>query len=303
MGAILSSLVSAGIWDLAKKIVKSQFGCDDEALAGKIITAYDKTAKAYHEEYGDQFGDNNNSFVCRQDNIDRILRCLFMGNSQNLDSVQLNGDSFEGKDAPMSVLLWFKERLQEEIRKDWLLDKIVESKNQRAEVAEINTRIRDIHKIVGGNENTSAEWRESVCDPSHPDGFLPEQGIFYHYPLANGAIIDYVVKGLLAYVTYTFPDGAEAYYEVDENGSVKYGNFPYPLGEYTLDIPKSMILEQRTQKSGPISTTQINLKYGGLITIIDDIPNNHRQLNIQTPFSADHSKRIIEIYDPKGSSK
>jgi len=152
------------------------------------------------------------------------------------------------------------------------------------------------------NENTNADWREPFHDPDHPDGFLPEQGVFYHYPIDNGATIDYVVKGNLAYLTYTFPDGAEAYYEVDENGSVKYGKFPYPLGEYKFDIPNRLILEQKTQVSETISTTQIRLKWGGHITIIDDLQNNNRRLDIQTPFSVDHSKRIIKIINPKRST-
>lgn len=300
MGPILTSLLSAGVWDLAKKIVESQFGGDYENLAGKMIAAYDQTAKAYHGEYGNQFGDENNSFVCRQVNIERILRCLFMGDPQSLDSIQLDGNSFDGSQAaPPSVLLWFKERLKKEIGKNWLLDKIVETKKQRAEVEEINARIKEIHELVKGNENTNADWREPIYDPGHPDSFLPEQGVFYHYTLSNGAIIEYVVKGTLAYLTYIFPDGAEAYYEVDENGSVKYGKFPYPLGEYKFDIPHSMILEQKTQASGAISSTRISLKYGGHITITDDLPNNNRQLSIQTRFSVDHSKRIIKILDPR----
>jgi len=105
-----------------------------------MIAAYDQTEKAYHEKYGNQFGDKNNSFVCRQDNIDKILKCLFMGHTQDLDSIQLDGSSFDGtQSAPISVLSWFKKRLQEEIHKDWLLDKIVESKKQRVAVAEIKT--------------------------------------------------------------------------------------------------------------------------------------------------------------------
>ena len=54
-----------------------------------MIAAYDQTAKAYHGKYGDQFGDENNSFVCQQANIEKILKCLFMGDSQNLNNVRL----------------------------------------------------------------------------------------------------------------------------------------------------------------------------------------------------------------------
>ena len=267
-----------------------------------MIAAYDQTAKAYHGKYGDQFGDENNSFVCQQANIEKILKCLFMGDSQNLNNVQLDGDSFDGSQAASpSVMFWFTERLKNEIGKDWLLDRVIETKNQRAEVAEINKLTKEIQALVKANENTIVDWRDPIRDPDHPDGFLPEQGVFYHYPFANGAIIDYVVKGKLAYLTYTFPDGAEAYYEVDENGSVKCGRFPYPLGEYKFDIPHNMILEQETRASGAISLTRISLKYGGHITITDDLPNNNRQLSIQTRFSMDHSKRIINILDPKSA--
>ena len=300
MGPILSSLLVAGIVDVVGNIVKSQFAGDYDKMANKMIEAYDQTAVAFHRKYGKQFGDENNSFVCRQANIDRIVRCLFMGERQDLKSIRLDGEAFdESQAAPPSVLSWFKDRLEHEIRKDWLLDKVVEDKKQRAEVAEISERLRVVHELVQANENTNADWREPVYDPSHPDGFVPEQGAVYQYPLSNGAIIDYVVKGRLAYLTYTFPDGAEAYYEVDENGSVKCSKFLYPLGEYEFDIPEGMILEQKTKTTGDISTTRIMLKYGGHITIADDLSNNNRQLSIQTRFAVDHSKRIIRILDPK----
>jgi len=300
MGPILTSLLAAGIIKVVGDIVKSQFGGDYDEVANRMIEAYGQTAVAFHKEYGAQFGDENNSFVCRQANIDNIVRCLFMGERQNLKSIRLEGEAFDGsQSAPPSVLSWFKDQLELEIHKDWLLDKVVEDKKQRAEVAEISERLRVVHELVQANEDTNAGWREPIYDPSHPDGFVPEQGSVYHYPLSNGAIIDYVVKGRLAYLTYTFPDGAEAYYEVDEDGGVKYGKFPYPLGEYKLDIPEGMILEQETKTTGDTSITRIMLKYGGHITIADDLSKNDRKMDIQTRVTVDHSKRMIRILDPK----
>jgi len=303
MEPILASLLAAGLLEAVTGIVKSQFSGDYKELAKKLLKAYEQTAIAYYGEYGDLYGDKNNSFVCRQANIDSIARCLFMGDRGSLKSIQLEGKAFDGSQtAPASVLSWFKERLEKEIHKDWILDRVVEGNAQRAEISEIHARLRTVHELLQTDENTNTDWREPVYDPSHPDSFVPEQGVFYHYALPNGAIIDYVVKGKLAYLTYVFPDGAQAYYEVDEDGGVKYGKSPYPLGEYKLDIPEGMILEQKTQASGTISTTRIILKYGGHITITDDLSNNKRELSIQTRVAVDHSRRVIRILDPKSTS-
>ena len=62
----------------------------------------------------------------------------------------------------------FTERLKNEIGKDWLLDRVVETKNQRAEVAEINKLTKEIQALVKANENTIVDWRDPIRDPDQP---------------------------------------------------------------------------------------------------------------------------------------
>ena len=51
------------------------------------------------------------------------------------------------------------------------------------------------------------------------------------------------------HVEQTLPDGAVAYYEVNEQGSVRNSIMPYPINEYHVDIPDSLVLSKETVSS------------------------------------------------------
>jgi hypothetical protein len=55
----------------------------------------------------------------------------------------------------------------------------------------------------------------------------------------------------------TLKDGAVAYYEINEAGSIRNSKMPYPINEYCVAIPASLVLskEQVPSKLGEVSGT------------------------------------------------
>lgn len=96
-----------------------------------IREAIDRAAESFHERHGSRYGDKNNSFLVRKENVETIIRSTIPG-SGLLSGEDLNGEGFEGaEEAPVEVRKEFVDLLHEEMRKDRHLGEILVRQEQR----------------------------------------------------------------------------------------------------------------------------------------------------------------------------
>ena len=76
------------------------------------------------------------------------------------------------------------------------------------------------------------------------DAWTPTQGRFYEWYDNDGSGFKFVMRDGWLHIEQTLKDGAVAYYEVNEEGSVRQSHMPYPMNEYRVEIPQSLILRK-----------------------------------------------------------
>ncbi|MEE9118933.1 MAG: hypothetical protein V3U02_10130, partial [Calditrichia bacterium] len=181
--------------------------------------------------------------------------------------------------------------------------KISSTMDERIELAikkieEVNSRLEG---AIGGltNSDNSLKKGYEIFTSDKNEVWLPEQGKFYKTEFDDGNFFEYMMKDNLLYLNHGFPDGAVAYYEIDESGGVKETKWPYQLSEYTVEIPPKMILrtEVATNLLGFTTKTYI-LKYGRKATLIFDFNGKLFEANIQARMNVIHQDRKINIVDP-----
>lgn len=188
-------------------------------------------------------------------------------------------------------------------KRDHETGKISSTMDERIELAikkteELNSRLEGaIGELAKSDDNLKKGYEIFTSDKNGI--WLPEQGKFYKTKFDDGNFIEYMMKDNLLYLNHGFPDGAIAYYEIDESGGVKEIKWPYPLSEYTVEIPPKMILrgEVKTNLIGFTSKTYL-LKYGRKVTLIFDFTGKLCEANIQARAIILHQDRKINIVDP-----
>lgn len=194
-------------------------------------------------------------------------------------------------------------KILKQYKKDHETGKISSTMDERVELAikkteELNNRIEGaIGKLAKSDDNLKNGYEIFTSDKN--EVWLPEQGKFYKTEFDDGHFFEYMMKDNLLYLNHGFPDGAVAYYEIDESGGVKETKWPYPLSEYTVEIPPEMILrtEVKTNPIGFTSKTYI-LKYGRKATLIFDFTGKLFEANINARTHVIHEDRKINIVDP-----
>lgn len=194
-------------------------------------------------------------------------------------------------------------KILKQYKKDHETGKISSTMDERVELAikkteELNNRIEGaIGKLAKSDDNLKNGYEIFTSDKN--EVWLPEQGKFYKTEFDDGHFFEYMMKDNLLYLNHGFPDGAVAYYEIDESGGVKETKWPYPLSEYTVEIPPEMILrtEVKTDPIGFTSKTYI-LKYGRKATLIFDFTGKLFEANINARTHVIHEDRKINIVDP-----
>ncbi len=163
-------------------------------------------------------------------------------------------------------------------------------------VEKINSRLE---AAIGNLSTVGRKKGYEIFTSDKNEIWLPEQGKFYKTEFDDGNFFEYMMKDNLLYLNHGFPDGAVAYYEIEESGGVKETKWPYPLSEYTVEIPPEMILrtEVKTNLIGFTSKTYI-LKYGRKATLIFDFTGKLFEANIQARANVIHEDRKISIVDP-----
>ncbi|MGH4125571.1 MAG: tetratricopeptide repeat protein [Clostridium sp.] len=112
-----------------------------EDLEYKINNAYECAVRNFNEKYGDEYGDKNNSFLIRQENIDLII------NSFNFQEENVSVESFNNspyvstKYASNEVILDFMFLLRKEMKSDFQLSKLLAEKEHICEQHQMNKHI------------------------------------------------------------------------------------------------------------------------------------------------------------------
>lgn len=99
----------------------------------------------------------------------------------------------------------------------------------------------------------NAESESAVNFPIHGPDFYevwtPEDGRFYE---SKDSKFKYMMKDGWLHVDVNLDDGTVFYFEVNEEGSVRNTSIPYPINEYNVYIPPSLVMhkERITQENG-----------------------------------------------------
>lgn len=99
-----------------------------------------------------------------------------------------------------------------------------------------------ISKILNKNNEANLIENFEIIGPKLQSAWTPERGRFYKSQKdKSGSSFKYMMKDGWLHVETTLSDGAVAYYEVNENGSVRNARMPYPINEYKPKLSDSLI--------------------------------------------------------------
>ncbi|MBD7965950.1 hypothetical protein [Fictibacillus norfolkensis] len=133
---------------------------NDELLIGKVQEAYDKAKTKFYKKYGDQFGNELNSFLERQKNIDTVVKSLFYS-TDNINVDDIDFRSFDGYDNPTKeAVIDFINILNVEMHQDYYLDKILSDKAFIQETKKGHQEIKQ--KIDLNNLNLRSYFAETL---------------------------------------------------------------------------------------------------------------------------------------------
>lgn len=131
----LFSILAGAPYDIAKYLLQNSIHHDDRVLKS-INRCVDRAEERFYEKYGNKYGTQHSSFLSYQINRDRIIESFYY------DSTPLTPDKLvpEGDEgvprADLPALTFLINSLRDEVRSDWLLNKIVFEKRSFAELLE-----------------------------------------------------------------------------------------------------------------------------------------------------------------------
>jgi len=116
-----------------------------------------------------------------------------------------------------------------------LLEKIEDVYSEQIKLAEF---LRDQTGLIGDLPNypINTPW---MCD-----SWTPNQGRFYKWHSSDGTGFNFMMREGWLHIEQTLKDGTVAYYEVNEEGSVRQSHMPYPINEYQVEIPQAIVLRK-----------------------------------------------------------
>jgi tetratricopeptide (TPR) repeat protein len=148
------------LFNLVKKGAVNYLGpeYEEDEIINKTNKAIETTLDRFFDEFNTDFGKRSQSFLARQDNIDRLIRRIYLDH-QDLKPGDLNPDGDVGIPSASPEALAFVIRVfEEEIKKDRALVKEIETIKRNREIEEINKRTRRIEK-------NQTQQQASVTDP------------------------------------------------------------------------------------------------------------------------------------------
>jgi hypothetical protein len=135
---IIPGLLTNGAYDIIRKIFNSKVEGDIDVLSKKILIAYNEAAKEFYKKYGYKYGDETNSFLVRQKNIDKLVNILFNENYQEIEELEFIKYGYDEKallEVDIEALKWFKNELKHKISQDWILEQTIMSPAIKTEMA------------------------------------------------------------------------------------------------------------------------------------------------------------------------
>lgn len=103
-----------------------------------------------------------------------------------------------------------------------------------------------IRKLLGSVPSSAGSGTYSIVGPELREGWTPEIGRFYETQTGPNTSFKYMMRDGWLHVEQRLEDGAVAYYEVNEEGSVRNSRMPYPINEYRVIIPDEFVLKKET---------------------------------------------------------
>jgi hypothetical protein len=158
-------------------------------------------------------------------------------------------------------------------------------------VLEEQSSIRNI--LEGLSKNGDLE-NYPINGPDFEEDWTPENGRFYTSACSN---FKYMMKEGWLHVELTLEDGAKFYFEVNEEGSVRNTNTPYPINEYSIFIPEDLVLKKDRVEVGNGNfdiVTELKWSKGSVIEHFryDGI---FMGVDCKTRFMINHQQRKISV--------
>lgn len=302
--SIFSSLTGAGIRAIFARVLENVFGHEIEEFSKKVYQATEAASTRFFKKYGEVFGKPHEGFLARETTWDLIYRGLFYGSSGvNAKNIIASLPADIPLSPPEHVVDDFLAILSEEMRKDWFLDKVLTEKQQSATTSARTEEMLQHLKNLTRSSCLGSAPKEIEIPFYGEGGKQLAHGRIYSMKGLSGWVLNAMVSGETMYSEYIFPDGATAYYEVDINGKCKTINMPYPLEEYSLELPSHLISTDRSRTDvNGMSERDVKLKWDGQLTVVYDATRRIIKIDIKTKFSLDHQNRRILILRPDRSS-
>lgn len=135
-----------------------------------------------------------------------------------------------------------------------------------------------------------------IVGPELQEIWTPEYGRFYKTNTGLNTWFKYMMRDGWLHVEQKLEDGAIAYYEVNEKGSVRNSRMPYPINEYRVIIPKELILNQEKIPSN-LGTYAIRTILKWSLGVITEhyVGNIFAGADCQARCRIDHKQRSINI--------
>lgn len=153
------------------------------------------------------------------------------------------------------------------------------------------------------NTNNVAEKKPlgyNIKTPNKNEVWLPEQNMLYRENLPNGYFFEYMMRGDILCLTNGFPDGAEAYYEITEDGAVNECRMPYPISDYKVIIPDDMLVRTEiTYLPNGLVNEKYILKYGKTVNLKKTRNGILVEADIQARLRMYHHIRELQILGRK----
>jgi hypothetical protein len=99
-----------------------------------------------------------------------------------------------------------------------------------------------VRQMIQGSSQESSNGTYQIIGPELEERWTPDRGRFYESKTGERTKFKYMMRDGWLHVEQTLGDGAIAYYEVNESGSVRNSRMPYPINEYRVVIPSELIL-------------------------------------------------------------
>ena len=142
-----------------------------------------------------------------------------------------------------------------------------------------------------------------IVGPWIREAWTPEDGRFYESQNKTGPRFKFISKNGWLHIEQTLPDGAIAYYEVNEQGNVRNSKFPYPINEYHVEIPKSLIFSQESVPSqSGTRAVRTTLKWSAGTVVKHFQGNTFVGVDCNARCTVNHQTRTIRIMEPQNAN-